>query len=501
MATETYSFSDWLAGSSPPTGWDVADAVDDGWTKDEIENLMLATKRPYEPAEKPEVKHEDRNQVEPIHLPPTGQTKTSPNDEKPTRTKPASDIRTGQIIGAERFDKELEMWLTDQEWTIRRNLLSGDLELHLPGGVVPMNDDRLAEIRFSFKYTSNGKEAAKDKIADAVSLIGERNAYHPVHDYLTGLVWDGTERIDTWLIDHLGAEDTPLNRAFGRKILCAAVRRVKDPGCKFDHMLILEGKQDLGKSSTISALCHDRSWFTDQLEVGADAKATIEKTAGAWIVELPELDGMGKRDANRVKSFITTEKDRARQAYARYAATRPRQFVLFGTTNESDYLRDTTGNRRFWIVRVTSVNVAALAAIRNQLWAEAVLAEPNEKIWLDDLELMADQAALTREKTDFGPWYDFLADKIPEGDLKISALDAWKLLGFDSKEKIDRLTPQHRAHLSRALVGLGFEADTRSLRKDGRKVRAYVRGDLSKASWWGEGDPHPPREEDPSEGW
>lgn len=501
MATDTFSFSDWQAGSSPPKGWDVADAVDDGWTKGQIDDLMRATKRPWKPAKRPEVKLAKSNQVAPIHLHPTGRTKSSDNDEKPTRTKPASDIRTGQIIGAERFDKELEMWLTDQEWTIRRNLLSGDLELHLPGGIVPMNGDILSEIRFSFTYESNGKEAAKDKIADAVALIGKRYAYHPVRDYLDGLKWDGTERIDTWLIDHLGAEDTPINRAFGRKILCAAVRRVKDPGCKFDHMLILEGKQDLGKSSAISALCHDRSWFTDQLDVGADAKVIIEKTAGAWIVELPELDGMGKRDTNRVKSFITTQEDRARLAYAHYPETRPRQFVLFGTTNESGYLRDVTGNRRFWIVRVTSVNVAALAAIRSQLWAEAVVEEPDEDIWIDGPELKEAQMALTKEATDFGPWHDFLAGAIPEGDLKITASDAWKLVGFDGKEKIDRLTPQHRTHLSRALVGLGFEANTRVLRKGKQNVRAYVRGNLSKASWWSEGDPPPPSEEGLCEGW
>jgi hypothetical protein len=257
----------------------------------------------------------------------------------------------------------------------------------------------------------------------------------------------------------------------------------------------------LGKSSAIAALCHDRSWFTDQLEVGADAKATIEKTAGAWIVELPELDGMGKRDANRVKSFITTEEDRARLAYARYAITRPRQFVLFGTTNESDYLRDMTGNRRFWIVRVTSANVTALAAIRNQLWAEAVFVEPDENIWLDDPKLKEAQAALTKEATDFGPWHDLLEGKIPDGDMKISALDAWKLVGFDGKEKIDRLSPQHRTYLSRALAGLGFDTNSRSMRKGKRIVKAYVRGNPSEASWWKEGDLPPQNEEDTSDWW
>jgi hypothetical protein len=228
----------------------------------------------------------------------------------------------GQIIGIERFDAELEALLQDRRWNIKRNLLSDELEIHLPDTIVPMSDERLAEIRFTVAYASNGKEPSKDKIADAVALIGERRAYHPVRNYLATLQWDGIGRLNGWLAEYFGVDDTPLNRALGRKILCAAVRRVLQPGCKFDAMLVLEGAQDLGKSSAIRALCHDPAWFTDQLEVGADPKVTIEKTAGAWIVEMPELDGLGRRDTNRVKSFITTTHDRARLAYSRFAATR-----------------------------------------------------------------------------------------------------------------------------------------------------------------------------------
>lgn len=251
---------------------------------------------------------------------------------------------------------------------VRRNGASPPFRRH-------SDDERIAEIRFAVAYASNGKGPAKDKILDALPLIAERNAYHPVCDYLRGLEWDGTERIDRWMIDYLGAEDTPLNRAFGRKILCAAVRRIRQPGCKFDSMLVLEGPQEIGESSAIRALSHDGKWFTDQLEVGADPKVTIEKTSGAWIVEMPELDGMGRRDTNRVKSFITTVEDRARLSYARFATTRPGQFVLFGTTNETQYLSDLTGNRRFWIVRTRSADPAGIVAIRDQLWAEAAQAE------------------------------------------------------------------------------------------------------------------------------
>jgi predicted P-loop ATPase len=400
--------------------------------------------------------------------------------------------RVGQILGVERFDVELEAWLADRQWTIRLNRLSEELEIHRPCGIVPMSDERLAEIRFTVAYASNGKEPAKDKIADAVALIGERRAYHPVLDYLDGIKWDGVERLDRWLVDYLGADDTPLNRAFGRKILCAAVRRIKQPGCKFDSMLVLEGAQDIGKSSAVVALCPDRGWFTDQLEVGADPRVTIEKTSGAWLIEMPELDGMGKRDTNRVKSFITTTHDRARLAYGRYAVTRARQFVLFGTTNESQYLSDTTGNRRFWIVRVTKADPASIVAVRDQLWAEAVYAEPAESLWLDDPELKDAAAEVTRAASDFGPWLELLEGKIPSGPLKVEATEVWRLVGIEGAETINKLTKSHHVHMKAAMMGLGFERKDAGIRNAaGKKVRAYVRGELHSAAWWRTGELHP----------
>ncbi len=355
-----------------------------------------------------------------------------------------------------------------------------------------MSDERLSEIQFSLIHASNGKEPSSDKVARAVGLIGERRAYHPVQDYLATLQWDGVERLNGWLVDYFGAADTPLNRAFGRKILCAAVRRVVQPGCKFDAMLVLQGAQDLGKSSAIRALCPDPAWFTDQLEVGADPKVTIEKTAGSWVVEMPELDGMGKRDTNRVKSFITTTHDRARLAYGRYPETRPRQFVLFGTTNESRYLTDTTGNRRFWIVHVTKADPPGIAAIRDQLWAEAVASEPDENLWLDDPVLKAAAAEMAREASDFGPWMDLLEHPIPEGALKIEVAHVWRLVGINGADAVNRMTKAHQASMRAAMAGLGFERRDSGLRNDaGKKVRAYVRGDLHEARWWVPGNSPP----------
>lgn len=499
---EPYLFSDWQSGKKPPKSWDCADAVADGWGKAELDAYMRATVmtvdewQEYRCTEWPDAAPEKPKPAAAPSAGPAPQAavqQMKPADGRDAPTPSSAIAVVGQITGIGRFDVELEAWLRGQGWNIRRNLLSGELELHLPDAVIPMSDERLAEISFTTAHASNGKAPAKERIADAVALIGERRAYHPVRDYFGGLRWDGVERLNGWLIDYFGTDDTPLNRAFGRKILCAAVRRVMQPGCKFDSMLVLEGAQDLGKSSAIRALCPDPAWFTDQLEIGADPKVTIEKTAGAFIVEMPELDGLGRRDTNRVKSFITTTHDRARLAYSRFAVTRPRQFVLFGTTNESSYLTDTTGNRRFWIARVSKADPTGIAAARDQLWAEAVQAEFSEHLWLDDPALKSAAEDVARGASDFGPWLELLQDCIPDdGPLKIEAADVWGLVGFKDADTINRLTKAHHAHLKAAMIGLGFERKDSGIRSvSGKKVRAYVRGELQNAVWWRPGNPAP----------
>lgn len=387
------------------------------------------------------------------------------------------------LHGDMRFDFEVEQKLKERGQVVKRNLLSDELELHGRHGISVMTDDLLSDLRFSLIWSRNGSEPAKDKISDAVSLIGKRNAYHPVRDYLDGLEWDGLPRLDTWLIDFAGAEDTPLNRAISRKMLCAAVRRARKPGCKFDHMAVLQGPQNLGKSTLIAALCADQKWFTDQLEIGADAKTTIEKTSGAWVIEMAELDGLGRRDANRVKSFVTTQADKARLAYGRFPVTRQRQFVLFGTTNETAYLTDTTGNRRFWVVPVSAADPAGLRAVRDDIWAEAVAMEPNEKLWLDDDGLREAAAEIARDATDFGPWKEMLAARIPEGPLKITVTDAWRIVGIDAAD-VNRLTKSHQGAMRAAMIGLGFEKKDRGLRFDGRSTAAWLRGNGADAEWW-----------------
>jgi hypothetical protein len=223
--------------------------------------------------------------------------------------------------------------------------------------------------RFSF-YPA--LELTRIVVNDAAQL----NGFHPVRDYLDALQWDGKPRVDRWLTTYAGAEDSDYTRAVGALQLIAAVRRIRQPGCKFDEMLIFEQPtQGTDKSSALAILAVNDDWFTDDLPLNVDSKRVIEAVRGRWIVECAELSGMKKADIAHLTAMLSRRVDRARMAYGRLPVDVPRQFVPFGTTNKTEYLRDTTGNRRFWPVRMQRFDLAALRRDRDQLWAEAVARE------------------------------------------------------------------------------------------------------------------------------
>ena len=187
----------------------------------------------------------------------------------------------------------------------------------------------------------------------AVPKFADDRGYHPIKDYLSGLpAWDGIARVDTLLIDYLGASDNEYVRAVTRKTLCAAVKRINRPGIKFDCILILNGPQGIGKSTLISKL--GMEWFSDSLTLSdMNGKTAAEKLQGYWIHEIGEMAGMRKADLEKVKSFISRQDDKYRAAFGRRVTSHPRQCVFFGTTNAEDgFLRDVTGNRRYWVVPV-----------------------------------------------------------------------------------------------------------------------------------------------------
>ena len=220
----------------------------------------------------------------------------------------------------------------------------------------------------------------------AVTKVADDRAYHPIKDYLNSLPeWDGVERVDTLLIDYLGAEDTSYVRAVTRKTLLAAVARIYEPGIKYDSVLVLNGKQGIGKSTLFSRL--GGKWYSDSLAISdMKDKTAPEKLQGYWILELGELAGIKKMDVETVKSFITRVDDKYRPSYGRTVESHPRQCIIVGSTNsDGGFLRDITGNRRFWPVRVRGESKHKPWEIEDvdQIWAEALVKyELGEELFL-----------------------------------------------------------------------------------------------------------------------
>lgn len=225
---------------------------------------------------------------------------------------------------------------------------------------------------------------SNQKVDDALALEFEHNSYHPIRDYLEGLEWDGVHRVDTLLIDYFGVPDTIYARESIRKMLCAAVARVFTPGIKYDSVLVLVGPQGTYKSTFFKKLGKD--WFSDTFTT-VQGKESFEQLQGAWIVEIAELSGFKKAEVETIKHFISKREDMFRPAYGRVIETYKRQCVFAGTTNRDDFLRDTTGNRRFLPVNIDLDSATKSVMddmdddVVDQIWAEAY------QLWLDGEEL------------------------------------------------------------------------------------------------------------------
>lgn len=223
----------------------------------------------------------------------------------------------------------------------------------------------------------------------AVTKAADDRSYHPIKEYFDGLpVWDEMPRVDTVLIDYLGAQDNAYVRAVTRKALCAAYMRIYHPGIKFDYITVLNGNQGIGKSTLIAKL--GMEWFADSLTLSdMNDKTAAEKLQGYWIHEIGEMAGMRKAELEKVKAFVSRQDDKYRASFGRRVTPHPRQCIFFGTTNsENGYLRDITGNRRFWNVKVTGEGRMKPWDLDqetvDQIWAEViVLSNAGEELFLD----------------------------------------------------------------------------------------------------------------------
>ena len=354
---------------------------------------------------------------------------------------------------------------------VRRNLFShtNDVEgLGLDGR--DLND--VADIlksRFQLDFEFRASVAA---IKSEVVAVAHEQAYHPIIDYLDGLEWDGNRRLDTMLRDYARAEDTALNREFGAKFMIAGVRRVRRPGVKFDTMLVFEGNQGTGKSSFAEILAVRAEWFCGSLSLRSDDKTKAELLAGAWVVEVQEMDGIRKASTHELKRFLSTPRDKYRRSYGRDARNYPRQCIIVGSTNDQKYLFDQTGNRRFWPVRAGKMELEKLRADVDQLWAEAKEREAagesivlSEDLWeaateLTELRLVEDAFAAVLED-----WFSDRTGRVSMDSVKL-------LLGFEG----GRLSPIEVQRIKAAMDSLGWEEKTNRLHDLSQQEKTQRRG-------------------------
>jgi predicted P-loop ATPase len=257
-----------------------------------------------------------------------------------------------------------------------------------------------------------GKDFGDKHMLDAITALGLKNGFNPVVEMLAEAEagWDGVKRLDRLGPDYFHTEDTPLAHECFRRVMIAAVRRARRPGCKFDQILVLESPEGWDKSTAWRVLAGDEN-FSDASILGKDARAVQEELADIWIHEIADLSGLARAEVEAVKAFASRQVDRARPAYGKVLIDQPRQSIEVGTTNSDSYLMSQTGNRRFWTFRLGSrVDIAKLRYDRVQLWGEAAAAESAGETLVLDRALWDAAAVAQEDRRVVDPWEDELAN-------------------------------------------------------------------------------------------
>jgi len=296
-----------------------------------------------------------------------------------------------------------------------------------------------------------GMRVSTASVAEVARLVGEENAVNPLTDWLNSLRWDGVERLSSWLINGVGADDISLNHDMGRKWMISAIARAMQPGVKADCCLILYGPQGARKSTTFRILAGDEYFCDTPMDIGSpNAYSQIRR---AWIYEIAELDSIRKRANSRTKAFLSAGFDTYRPAYGRHSVTIKRHCVFCGTTNEESFISDNTGSRRFWPVKIGTVDTTWLQENRDQLWAEAVHAYKSGESWWLDGKHETDLKSVSEDFKETDPWQPLVEDYIlGKNQLSVSEIMS-SALDLDSNQ----MTKFSQMRVSDILRDLGWK--------------------------------------------
>ena len=353
--------------------------------------------------------------------------------------------------------------------SIRYNDFTGRVEWR----GVPIQDEDAIDVRMMIEDA--GYEPVTSDVLPALVRHAHDNKYDPVRDYLDGLKWDGVARINTWLRDYMGAPDHEILEVFGSKFLIGAVARVYNPGCQMDNMLVFEGHQGAGKTTAVAAL-FGRDYMISSINDFKSKEASIA-LQGRWVAEIAELAALKKTDITDVKKFITETVDQFRPVHGKNTIDRPRRCVFIGTTNERQYLKDATGNRRFWPVPCGTALVAKLATDRDLLWSEAVARfREGEAWWIDDDDTLVLAEAIQGDRAELDPWGETIDAWIdmPENAARDFVTSAF-VLQEAIKMPVERQNRADEMRVANHLTKRGWKHAKRRPHKGARPTWGYAR--------------------------